>query len=154
MFDIGGPELLLIVLGIIVLFGPKKIPEIAQMIGKGMQKVRTAQTQFNEQIKDIKSELDKAGETGNFANNEPIINEIKASDLNSEHISTNKNSNLRRDQITTQLEFDKSEPENPEEVKTHRTSEEFGFKPLEPKTIDSAYDLDNPEKDDEKELIT
>jgi TatA/E family protein of Tat protein translocase len=154
MFDIGGPELLVIVLGIIVLFGPKKIPEIAQMIGKGMQKVRTAQTQFNEQMKDIKSEFDKVGEPENFAKNEPIINEVKASELDSEHIASNNNPKLRRDQISTRLEFDNDESEKSEELKTHRTSEEFGFKPLEPKAIDSPYDLESQEKDDEKELTT
>jgi TatA/E family protein of Tat protein translocase len=57
MFDIGGPELIVIVLFILILFGPKKIPEFAQMVGKGMQKIKQAQAQFQSQINDIQSEL-------------------------------------------------------------------------------------------------
>lgn len=57
MFDVGGGELLLIVLAVIVLFGPQKLPEIAQMFGKGMRKVRDAQAQFNKQVNTIKQEI-------------------------------------------------------------------------------------------------
>jgi TatA/E family protein of Tat protein translocase len=57
MFDIGGGELLLILVAVVVLFGPKKLPEVAQMIGKGMQQVRKAQAQFTSQINDIQNEV-------------------------------------------------------------------------------------------------
>ena len=62
MFDVGGPELLIILLAVILLFGPKKIPEMAKMIGKGINKVKQAQAQFQSQMDDIKSEMDHAGE--------------------------------------------------------------------------------------------
>jgi len=61
MFDVGGGELILVVLAVLLLFGPKKLPEIAQMVGKGMQQVRKAQAQFQEQINEIKTELDDVG---------------------------------------------------------------------------------------------
>lgn len=57
MFDVGGGELILILLAILVLFGPKKIPELAQMLGKGMQQFRKAQAQFQNQIDEIKTEI-------------------------------------------------------------------------------------------------
>ena len=57
MFDIGGGELLLIILVIIVFFGPKKIPEVANMVGKGMRKVRQAQAQFQSQISALEQEV-------------------------------------------------------------------------------------------------
>jgi sec-independent protein translocase protein TatA len=60
MFDVGGGELLLIILAIIVLFGPKKIPEVAQMVNKGIRKVRTAQAQFQSQIQDLEREIKKS----------------------------------------------------------------------------------------------
>ncbi|MCX8051515.1 MAG: twin-arginine translocase TatA/TatE family subunit [Chlorobi bacterium] len=53
MFDIGGGELLLILLVVLLLFGPKKIPEVAQLIGKGVQKVRKAQEELVEQVRQI-----------------------------------------------------------------------------------------------------
>lgn len=63
MFDIGGGELIVIVLAILVLFGPKKIPEIAQMIGKGMQQFKKAQAQFENQLKDIQKDINIAVQT-------------------------------------------------------------------------------------------
>jgi Tat protein translocase TatB subunit len=53
MFDIGGGELLLILLVVLILFGPKRIPQVAQMIGKGVQKVRRAQEELFEQVRQI-----------------------------------------------------------------------------------------------------
>lgn len=50
MFDIGGPEFLFILVGVLILFGPKKLPELAQTLGKGLRQFRRAQQEFNEQI--------------------------------------------------------------------------------------------------------
>ena len=62
MFDVGGGELLLIVLAVLVLFGPKKIPEVAAMIGKGMRKVRQAQDDFTQHMRDLSTDLEGVGE--------------------------------------------------------------------------------------------
>lgn len=40
--NIGATEIILIVLVIIILFGAKKIPELAQGIGKGMKEFKKA----------------------------------------------------------------------------------------------------------------
>lgn len=58
MFDVGGGELLLILLAILLLFGPKKIPEFAKMFAKGMREFRKAQSQFQSHINEIKNEID------------------------------------------------------------------------------------------------
>lgn len=78
MFDVGGGELLLIVFAILLLFGPKKIPEIAQMIGKGMQKVKQAQAQFQSQINDIQTEIPKAVDLNTNTSLEDILNPADA----------------------------------------------------------------------------
>lgn len=57
MFDIGGPELLVIILAIIILFGPKKIPEMVEMFGRGMKHMRRAQQQFRDQMDEISNEV-------------------------------------------------------------------------------------------------
>jgi sec-independent protein translocase protein TatA len=57
MFDIGGGELLLIVMAILLLFGPKKIPELAQMFGKGLAQFRKAQTEFQRNINAVNDEI-------------------------------------------------------------------------------------------------
>lgn len=47
----GGSEWILIVLGVLVLFGGKKIPEFMRGIGKGMR-------EFNDAKNNIKSEIE------------------------------------------------------------------------------------------------
>lgn len=56
MFDIGGGELLLIVLVILILFGPKKLPELAQSLGRGLREFKRAQREFTDQINNAMSE--------------------------------------------------------------------------------------------------
>lgn len=50
MFDLGGGELLMILVGVLILFGPKKLPDLAQGLGKGLRQFRKAQQEFNDQI--------------------------------------------------------------------------------------------------------
>jgi sec-independent protein translocase protein TatA len=52
MFEnLGGGEVLLIFLVILIFFGPKKIPELAGSLGKGLRKFRDAKDGFEDQIK-------------------------------------------------------------------------------------------------------
>jgi len=57
MFDVGGGELVVILLAFFLLFGPKKIPEISRMLGKGFQKVKQAQSELKSQINDLEKEI-------------------------------------------------------------------------------------------------
>lgn len=50
IFDLSSGELFLIVLAIIILFGPKQIPVIARAIGKVMYEVRTATNQIKQEV--------------------------------------------------------------------------------------------------------
>ena len=50
MFDLGGGELLLILVAVLLLFGPKKLPDLAQGLGKGLRQFRKVQQDFTEQI--------------------------------------------------------------------------------------------------------
>lgn len=51
MGNLGAGEILLIVLVILILFGSKKIPELAQGIGKGMREFKKALNEVQEDIK-------------------------------------------------------------------------------------------------------
>ncbi|HEY9165970.1 MAG TPA: twin-arginine translocase TatA/TatE family subunit [Candidatus Kryptonia bacterium] len=54
MFEnIGFGELLLIIIVLIVFFGPKKIPDIAQSIGKGIR-------EFKRAMKDVQDEVTRS----------------------------------------------------------------------------------------------
>lgn len=48
MGNIGMPELLVIALIVLVLFGSKKIPELAQGLGKGIREFRKASRELND----------------------------------------------------------------------------------------------------------
>jgi sec-independent protein translocase protein TatA len=55
MFEnVGSGELLVILLVILVLFGGKKIPEIAQGIGKGIREFKKAVNSVEDEIKEVK----------------------------------------------------------------------------------------------------
>lgn len=50
MGGIGGPELLLVFFVILLVFGPKKIPEVARGLGKGVREFRRLSTEFQREI--------------------------------------------------------------------------------------------------------
>lgn len=56
MFDVGGGELVLIILVILLMFGPKRIPELSRQVGKGLRHFRKAQEDLTQQIRDISAE--------------------------------------------------------------------------------------------------
>lgn len=56
MFDVGGAELIVIILAIIMLFGPKSIPKFMQQIGRGVRQFRKAQEELTQQIRDISAD--------------------------------------------------------------------------------------------------
>ena len=49
---IGGPEIIIIGLIVVMLFGADKIPEIARGLGKGMRQVKDATNDIKKEIKD------------------------------------------------------------------------------------------------------
>jgi sec-independent protein translocase protein TatA len=53
--NLGAGEIILIVLVILLLFGAKKIPELARGLGKGM-------SEFKKGLKDVESDLKNASE--------------------------------------------------------------------------------------------
>jgi sec-independent protein translocase protein TatA len=59
MFGLGTPEIILIAVVILVLFGAKKIPELMQGIGKGVKEFKKATTSIEEEIKDAGREPEK-----------------------------------------------------------------------------------------------
>lgn len=61
-FNLGGGEIFLIVLVIILFFGSKKIPELARGLGKGIREFKDAtgniQREIQDSVKSIKDDTD------------------------------------------------------------------------------------------------
>ena len=62
---ISGQEIVILGLAVLILFGSKKIPEMARGLGKGMREFRKAaddiKRELNQNVPDIKSGLDDIG---------------------------------------------------------------------------------------------
>ena len=59
---IGGPEIIIILLFVVIFFGSEKIPELAKGLGKAMREVKDASNDIKKEIRDssnsIKNDLD------------------------------------------------------------------------------------------------
>ena len=53
MFNLGSGEVLLIFLGILLLFGAKKLPELAKGLGKGINEFKDALENGEKEILDV-----------------------------------------------------------------------------------------------------
>jgi sec-independent protein translocase protein TatA len=47
---IGGPEILVIFVVVLLVFGPRKIPEVARGVGKGLREIRRLTTEFQREM--------------------------------------------------------------------------------------------------------
>ena len=64
MLDLGTQELIVIFIVAFLVFGPKKMPELARTLGKGMKQLKTAMRGLSESLEeagaDIKEEVNEA----------------------------------------------------------------------------------------------
>ena len=60
MFGIGMPELLLILALALIVLGPRKLPEIARALGKGLAEFRRATDELKDALKQVESEIDES----------------------------------------------------------------------------------------------
>jgi sec-independent protein translocase protein TatA len=57
--NIGGTEILLIVLLVLLLFGGTKIPELMRGLGKGVRSFKDGMKETNEEIQKFKEDIEK-----------------------------------------------------------------------------------------------
>ncbi len=57
LFNIGGGEIALIALVILLLFGGRKIPELMRGIGKGIKSLKDGMNDIEKDIKDVENDI-------------------------------------------------------------------------------------------------
>ncbi len=71
MFGIGMPELLLILGLALIVLGPKKLPELASALGKGMAEFRRATDELKEEFRQMESDVEDSNQIA-AAQDEPL----------------------------------------------------------------------------------
>ncbi len=71
MFGIGMPELLLILAVALIVLGPKKLPEIARALGRGLAEFRRTTDDMKREMQSAADELDVRPDSEKPAGTEP-----------------------------------------------------------------------------------
>ncbi len=72
MFGIGMPELLLILGLALIVLGPKKLPELARALGKGLAEFRRATDELKDEFRNMEREIDDASAVGNLKDDQAV----------------------------------------------------------------------------------
>lgn len=85
MFGLGGPEVILIFVLALLLFGPRKLPEIGRVVGKSVAELRRATLEFRTtlerevEIEKVKQTKDALGEVARLAEPRAALRDVVAS---------------------------------------------------------------------------
>jgi TatA/E family protein of Tat protein translocase len=72
MFGIGMPELLLILGLALIVLGPKKLPELARALGKGLAEFRRATDELKDEFRNMEREIDDASAVDNLKGDQAV----------------------------------------------------------------------------------
>jgi TatA/E family protein of Tat protein translocase len=72
MFGIGMPELILILALALIVLGPKKLPELARALGKGMAEFRRATDELKDELRQMEHEIEETS-PGATSKDDPFL---------------------------------------------------------------------------------
>ncbi len=82
MFGIGMPELLLILALALIVLGPKKLPELARALGKGLAEFRRATDELKEEFRQMEHSIEDSSPQAT-AKDDPFLENSTESPSNS-----------------------------------------------------------------------
>ena len=90
IFGVGLPEVTVILILALLIFGPKKLPELGKQLGKTLKSLKKASNEFQNEIDQVINEEDKEESLKSIEGNQ--INQEKI-DSENENFSNKDNSN-------------------------------------------------------------
>ena len=93
IFGVGLPEVTVILILALLIFGPKKLPELGKQLGKTLKSLKKASNEFQNEIDQVMNEEDKDESPKSIEGNQ--TNKINQDKINSEtkNFSNKENSN-------------------------------------------------------------
>ena len=92
IFGVGLPEVTVILILALLIFGPKKLPELGKQLGKTLKSLKKASNEFQNEIDQVMNEEDKKEFPKSIESNQK--NEINQEKLDSENKNfSNKENN-------------------------------------------------------------
>ena len=92
IFGVGLPEVTVILILALLIFGPKKLPELGKQLGKTLQSLKKASNEFQNEIDQVMNEEDKEESPKSIESNQTNeINQEKI-DLENKNLSNKENS--------------------------------------------------------------
>ena len=85
IFGVGLPEVTVILILALLIFGPKKLPELGKQLGKTLKSLKKASNEFQNEIDQVINEDDKKESTKSIKSNQ--TNEINQEKIDSENMN-------------------------------------------------------------------
>ena len=91
IFGVGLPEVTVILILALLIFGPKKLPELGKQLGKTLKSLKKASNEFQNEIDQVMNEEDKEESPKSIKSSQK--NEIDQEKLDSENMNLSKKEN-------------------------------------------------------------
>lgn len=91
IFGVGLPEVTVILILALLIFGPKKLPELGKQLGKTLKSLKKASNEFQNEIDQVMNEEDKEASPKSIKSSQ--TNEIDQEKLDSENMNLSKKEN-------------------------------------------------------------